>query len=403
MSKTISNRLISSLKPSDKPYEVRDIKLKGFIVRVQPSGKMSYICEYKRGARITIGDVNIFTPIQARDEARKILADVARNIDPRDNRRTKQSLTFWQFITDEYGPWLRVRIKGGEKEIARLKMNFSEFKNKKINEITAWNVEKWRKKKLESGKSPSTVNRDLAPLKTALSRATDWGFLKENPLKSVKPSKVDRNLVIRYLSKEEESQLRQSLKRRDTKIRTQRLSANEWRRQRHKKLIHNYENDKFVDHLEPMVLLSLNTGLRQGELFGLEWENINFDEKYLTVSGSKAKSKVTRHIPLNKEALSILTDWSSQKKKKGGLLFPSRDGKPFLTIKKSWMQVLNKANITKFRWHDLRHTFASNLVMAGVDLNTVRELLGHADLTMTLRYAHLAPEHKAEAVAKLVI
>jgi integrase len=85
------------------------------------------------------------------------------------------------------------------------------------------------------------------------------------------------------------------------------------------------------------------------------------------------------------------------------LVFPGRDGESRLVdIKTGWMALLRKAEITQFRFHDLRHTFASKLVMAGVDLNTVRELLGHADIKMTLRYAHLAPEHKAAAVAKLV-
>jgi integrase len=75
---------------------------------------------------------------------------------------------------------------------------------------------------------------------------------------------------------------------------------------------------------------------------------------------------------------------------------------PLVAIKKGWAAVLKAAKITSFRFHDLRHTFASKLVMAGVDLNTVRELLGHKSIAMTLRYAHLAPEHKAAAVETLV-
>ena len=83
-------------------------------------------------------------------------------------------------------------------------------------------------------------------------------------------------------------------------------------------------------------------------------------------------------------------------------MFPGEDGAPLADVKSAWLPLVDAAKVRAFRFHDFRHTFASKLVMAGVDLNTVRELLGHADLKMTLRYAHLAPEHKAAAVAKLV-
>ena len=83
-------------------------------------------------------------------------------------------------------------------------------------------------------------------------------------------------------------------------------------------------------------------------------------------------------------------------------VFPGAEGARLEDIKKGWAPLVKAAKVEAFTFHDLRHTFASKLVMAGVDLNTVRELLGHADLKMTLRYAHLAPEHKAAAVAKLV-
>ncbi len=95
-------------------------------------------------------------------------------------------------------------------------------------------------------------------------------------------------------------------------------------------------------------------------------------------------------------------EWETRQESTGGLVFPSRDGEPFNDTKKSWATVLSDAGIPNFTWHDLRHHFASKLVMAGVDLNTVRELLGHADINTTLRYAHLAPKHKADAIEKIV-
>ena len=149
-----------------------------------------------------------------------------------------------------------------------------------------------------------------------------------------------------------------------------------------------------------MVLVSLNTGMRRGEVFELTWKEADLDRREITVDGAKAKSGQTRHIPLNDQAWSTLSDWRMQAGE-SALIFPSRDGGQFNNVRKSWEAVLVAAEVEDFRWHDMRHTFASKLVMAGVDLNTVRELLGHSDIKMTLRYAHLAPEHKAAAVAKL--
>jgi integrase len=149
--------------------------------------------------------------------------------------------------------------------------------------------------------------------------------------------------------------------------------------------------------LEPIVLLAMNTGMRRGEILSLRWENVSFDTKTLTVQFEHAKSGKTRHIPLNGEALRTLQNWQTDTGDTG-IVFKGQNGNAMTDVGKGWEKLLDDAGITNFRFHDLRHHFASKLVMASVDLNTVRELLGHGDLAMTLRYAHLAPEHKAAAV-----
>jgi integrase len=247
-----------------------------------------------------------------------------------------------------------------------------------------------------------TVNRDVSALRSALSKALEWGFVPEHPLAAIKPMKVDRRAAVRFLTDAEEEHLLKALDDREETLRTARERANAWRRQRGRPELPDLRRVSFADHLKPMVILSHHTGLRQGELFNLRWAQVDLDKANLTVEGAVAKSGSTRHVPLNDVAVQTLTSWRSQQAAVRGLVFPSDLGKPFDNVNKAWHAVLKAARIRAFRWHDMRHHFASRLVMAGVDLNTVRELLGHADTKMTLRYAHLAPEHKAAAVQKLV-
>ncbi|MGC4012273.1 MAG: site-specific integrase [Pseudomonas sp.] len=122
----------------------------------------------------------------------------------------------------------------------------------------------------------------------------------------------------------------------------------------------------------------------------------------MTITAGNAKSRKARHLPLNAEARDVLTRWKKRAAKDARLVFPSpKTGGRMDNINSSWEEVCSQAQLADFHFHDLRHTFASRLVMAGVDLNTVRELLGHSDIRMTLRYAHLAPDKLAEAVNRL--
>ena len=202
-----------------------------------------------------------------------------------------------------------------------------------------------------------------------------------------------RRPKVRFLDNAEEARLRHALRARDVKMRQARESANAWRHDRGKELLPPLLH--FGDHLTPAVLLSANTGLRRGELLKLRWECIDFNRQLLTVEGGHAKNRQTRHVALNDEAMSLLRRWREQSNC-GSHVFGLSTG-----FKSAWKQILKRSRVTSFRWHDLRHHFASRLVQLGVPLNTVRDLLGHSSVAMSLRYAHLAPDQRREAVAKL--
>jgi integrase len=402
MQAVISEKLLRALTPRAKPYEARDPRLKGFLLRIQPTGVMTYYAEYGRGKRHRIGRADTLAPSQAREEARRVLAGVALGADPAEARREAQVHTLRSFLDEAFAPWAQVSIRTPKNTLGRLRSNFPDLQNKKLDEINAWIVEKWRAARLKAGAKASTVNRDLDDLRSALAKAVAWKLLDAHPLTEVKRSRTDDNAGVRFLDDDEEKRLRAALDAREERIRTERDRANAWRAERGYPTMPDLRRVEFADHLRPMVLIGINTGVRRGELFSLEWRDVDLARAMLTVRGQSAKSGRTRHVPLNAEALAALQGWRAQCSAPEGLIFPGRNGARLDNIRKAWLAVLADAEIKGFRWHDLRHHFASRLVMLGIDLNTVRELLGHASYQMTLRYAHLAPEHKAAAVAKLL-
>ena len=205
---------------------------------------------------------------------------------------------------------------------------------------------------------------------------------------------------MRYLHGAEESSLREALSKREGTLREARIHFNEWRAARGKPPLPP-RREPYADHLQPIVLLALNTGLRRSELFHLRWEDIDFEAKWLTVRGVSAKNGQTRRVPLNAEALSTLETWRKLAKDGEPRVFPGVGGGSLNRVDRAWRRLKKGADLQNFRFHDLRHHFASRLVQSGVPLNTVRELLGHADTTMVLRYAHLSPDHLAAAVEKV--
>lgn len=390
------------LAEHDAPSElvVRDLTLKGFVVRLRASGRHTYGVAWGRGKFLTLGTTDRLTTGQARTAARHALAETSLDGVPVRAERKAAGLTLRTFLDEHYEPWATAHLKTGAETLTRLRVNFDKSLDERLVDLSPFAIERWRTARLKAEKRKATINRDVVCLKAALSKAVTWGYLKTHPIMAVKPYRIDAQAGIRYLSADEETRLLDALAARDTERRHRRDSGNQWRVERG----HTARPalGDYTDHLTPLVVLALHTGLRRGELFGLRWRDIDLVRAIVTVRGEGSKSGKTRHVPLNSIVAATFTTWRPPQPDADAMVFPNAEGERLDDIKTAWLPLVKAATLKDFRFHDLRHTFASKLVQVGVDLNTVRELLGHSDIKMTLRYAHLAPEMKAAAVAKLV-
>lgn len=379
-------------KPS-KAYEVRADVPMGLLLRVQPSGLRTYYVQLGRGQRVRIGPAGTFTLEQAKDRARKII------LDPEAATAKKTSgATLAEYIAGHYAAYAQARLKNGAVSIARVDAIWRALLSKRMADISDTDVDRIRTKRLNAGVAPATVNRDVAALSGVFTHWVESTKGAAHPLVGLKPLDVADDETVRYLSPEESKRLRQALAERDARNAAGRSNANKWRTER------GYETKPefagYSDHITPMTLLSLNSGMRQGELFSLGWEAVDLRLKTISVLASHSKGGTTRVIPLNVEALAVLV--SIRPKDNTGLVFKSPvTGGRFNNVKKAWAELTKAAELPDLRWHDLRHDFASQLVMRGVPLYHVQKLLGHANSRMTQRYARLAPGALADAVEML--
>jgi integrase len=408
----ITQRLIDSLKPDGKLYTVRDSELKGFTLRVRPTGISTWFYDYRNAAgrrqNFKIGAYPGLKAEGARRLAETLAGKVASGIDPQaqkeaeriESMRAKVS-TLGAFIEDRYAPWALEHLRRGDVAVARLKADFAKWLDEPLVTFNTWRMESWRRDRLKAGIKPVTVNRQVDSLRSCLRKAVDWEIVAEHPLRGLKRIKVDDDDRVRFLSSDEEKRLRNALIKREADLRGARDRFNEWRTTRNKALLPK-RSEGYVDHIRPLVLLALNTGVRRGELFSLKWADIDADTNMLTVRAAAAKSGDRRDVPLNDEAQETMKAWRQQSRPQDeDFVFPGAEGARLTNINKSWATVCKLAKLSNFRLHDCRHHFASRLVQLGVDLNVVRELMGHHDMKMTLRYGHLAPDNLKSAVAKL--
>jgi len=236
------------------------------------------------------------------------------------------------------------------------------FGNRLLSDISPFFIESYKKKRVDEVK-PATVNREIALLKRMFNLAIKWGRATTNPMKDVRLFR-EENLPERILSKEEIAKL---------------LTAS-------------------TEYSKPIVLTAIHTGMRIGEILSLKWDQVNLQDRVITILHSK--NGKARKIPID-DTLWKALNTKKEEASSEYVFFCDRTGGPIQKFRTAWYNALRKSGIPHARFHDLRHNFASHLVAAGVDIVTVKELLGHANLLTTSRYAHSAPETKRQALALL--
>jgi len=272
-------------------------------------------------------------------------------------------------LAEKYKEFKKGRLKSRHSvssESSIMEMLLSNLGDMALDKITTQQLEELQSYYLGKGNSPATVNRKFDVLKNMFTKASDWGMIGDDVLKNVRKCKHLKvnNRRLRYLSGEECIAL---------------INACD-------------------PHLKPIVITALATGCRRGEILSLKWVHVDLKHGFIHLEDTKNGER--RDIPIN-DALAATLQNITRRLDVAYIFYDPSNGKPYGDVKKAFHSALRRAKIQNFHFHDLRHTFASHLVMAGVDITTVSRLLGHKSLTMTLRYAHLSPQHGMDAVQKI--
>lgn len=303
-------------------------------------------------------------------------AEARKRIEPEFFSKHDDKITF----SETFENWMntKIRFKRGKKTILQYdKFNSKHFEphfgKLRIAYITSNNIDRFVSYLINSGLKPKSVNNVLTLLKQVFKYAFQEEIIRSNPSRKVEFVK-EHQKEVKYFAEEEINSL----------LRTNRF-----------------------DEIYPILVMALNTGMRIGEIFGLCWDCINFERNQILVKRTAtryelqdhSKTSKIRYVPMNESVKNLLLGLMKEQKSlvliftnsKGQMLNPDHySGRKFL-------KAVQRANVRKYNFHSLRHTYASQFMMKGGNIYDLQKILGHRSLASTMIYAHLSPQHLAEA------
>ena len=265
---------------------------------------------------------------------------------------------FAQMYRERAGPLL----KSIRTERNRVLAWAREFGNRPLGQITRTEIEAWRREKMARCR-PATINRDLSRLRRMFSLAVEWELLEESPMAGIRFLR-ENNARTRYLSLEE----------------CQRLIAS-----------------CIAPHIRALVTVALHSGMRLGEILDLHWYDLDFASGFILVRDSK--NGESRHVPMDATLFALFRAYPHRLGT--DLVFSSPAGGRIVDVRTGFQNACKRAELTDLHFHDLRHTFASQFVMAGGDLYILKEILGHKSPAMAARYAHVSPTYLIKSIDRM--
>lgn len=264
--------------------------------------------------------------------------------------------------------------RSAERDRFSAKRLYAVFSGRELSGLKAADVRSYMEGRRAGGVGPGTINREVGLFSAAINYARrEWGWDIANPAERRRMREPEGR--VRWITKAEAAAL-----------------------------IRAASTESRAPHLPDFIRLALHTGMRRGEMLGLEWRRVDLQVGLVFLEGEHTKSRKRRSVPLNAEARAALISrarFRSEHCADSPWVFCNAEGERIASVKRSFISACRRAGLSDFRAHDMRHTCAAWLVSSGVPLQAVRDLLGHSTIKVTERYAHLAPENVRAAVEVL--